>query len=225
MRICICGGGSLGIVCAGVFLSKGNSVNILSGHPEKWENQISVFDPDNKEFSGVLSIVTSDAQKAVESSDIVLLCVPVYLIERILLDIKPYLKDQTFVGSVVSSTGFFITAHEVLGKKFPLFGFQRVPFISRIRKYGEIGDLLGYKSSLNVAVENTEEPDKLKLKLQDLFITPVKLLNSFYEASLTNSNPILHTGRLYTMWKDYDGEIFPTQSFFTEIGQWMLPRC
>ena len=40
------------------------------------------------------------------------------------------------------------------------------------------------------------------------------LLKSFYEAALTNSNPILHTGRLYAMWKDWNGEIYPRCSFF-----------
>lgn len=214
MKICICGGGSLGIVCACVFLSQHHSVNILSGHPHKWNKRISVFDSENKLYAGELSIVTDDAQEAVEASDMVLLCVPGYLIEQTLSDIKPYLKKETVVGSIVSSTGFFFTAHEVLGKEFSLFGFQRVPFISRVRHYGSVGDLLGYKPSLNVAIENIEKPEQLRLKLQRLFMTPVKLLNSYYEASLTNSNPILHTGRLYSMWKDYNGEIYPTQSLF-----------
>ena len=37
-KICICGGGSLGLVCAGVFLSKKFSVSILTEHPDNWHN-------------------------------------------------------------------------------------------------------------------------------------------------------------------------------------------
>lgn len=49
--ITICGGGSLGLVCAGVFLSKGFSVNILTGHPENWNKEIMVYDPTGKNLA------------------------------------------------------------------------------------------------------------------------------------------------------------------------------
>ena len=36
MKICICGGGSLGHVCAGVMASQEDvELNILSGHPDR----------------------------------------------------------------------------------------------------------------------------------------------------------------------------------------------
>ena len=45
MKICICGGGSLGHVCAGVMASqKDVQLNILSGHPERWQKIITVTD-------------------------------------------------------------------------------------------------------------------------------------------------------------------------------------
>lgn len=214
MKICICGGGSLGIVCAGVFVSQGHVVNILTGHTGAWNKNISVYDPHEKEYGGELSLVTDNPKVAISGVDIILLCVPGYLIEKTLKEIKPYLGKDTIIGSVVSSTGFFFTAHEVLEPQYELFGLQRVPFISRVREYGSVGDLLGYKESLNIAVENSKDSEGLRRKLETLFMTPVNLLDNFYEASLTNSNPILHTGRLYSMWKDYDGEVFTKPSFF-----------
>lgn len=212
--ICICGGGSLGIVCAGVFLSLGFKVNILTGHPSNWQKDIIVYDLDNKEYGGTLNIVTDQAKEAVNYADLILLCVPGYLIEKTLSTIKPWLRKGTIVGSIVSSTGFFFIAHEVLDADITLFGFQRVPFISRCRQYGAVGDLLGYKKSVNVAVENCKDSEMLRQFLEMLFITPVKLLDNYYEASLTNSNPILHTGRLYSMWKDYNGEIYDSPGHF-----------
>lgn len=214
MKICICGGGSLGIVCAGVFASQGHNVSILSGHADKWKKRISVFDSNGKEYYGDLSLITDSSQKAVEECDMILLCVPGYLIEKTLSDIRPYLKEDSVIGSIVSSTGFFFIAHEILGDRFELFGFQRVPFISRVREYGSVGDLLGYKDSLNVAIENSKNSERLRITLETLFMTPVRLLNNFYEVSLTNSNPILHTGRLYSMWKDYDGKVFEKPNLF-----------
>jgi hypothetical protein len=42
-------------------------------------------------------------------------------------------------------------------------------------------------------------------------------MQNYYEVSLTNSNPILHPSRLYTMWKDWqEGIVYPTQPLFYE---------
>ncbi len=46
IRICICGGGSLGHVCAAVLASReGVSVSILSCHPASWQKSVSAEDP------------------------------------------------------------------------------------------------------------------------------------------------------------------------------------
>ncbi|MDE6538167.1 MAG: NAD/NADP octopine/nopaline dehydrogenase family protein [Muribaculaceae bacterium] len=214
--ICICGGGSLGLVCAGVFVSKGIKVNILSGHPEKWNNNILVVDKVGKEYRGEISKISSNPAEVISGSDLILLTQPGFLLESTLKQIKPFLKDGAIVGSVVSSTGFFFFAHKILGKTHPLFGFQRVPFIARQKEYGHIGELLGYKPSLNVAIEYTDKTDKLINILSYLFDTPINLLNSFYEASLTNSNPILHTGRLYSLWANYHGDRYEKPILFYE---------
>ncbi|MDE6577700.1 MAG: NAD/NADP octopine/nopaline dehydrogenase family protein [Muribaculaceae bacterium] len=211
--LCICGGGSLGLVCAGVFLSEGLIVNILTGHPEKWSKEIVVYDSDKKSYSGVLNHISDKAGEVVPEADIILLCLPGYLIEKTLREIKPYLKKDTSVGSIVASTGFFFSAHDILPKDIQLFGFQRVPFIARQREYGRIGDLLGYKPSLNVVIENSRDIEKTRLILEQIFQTPVKTLDNYLEVSLTNSNPILHTGRLYTMWSKDDFKK-DRQSFF-----------
>lgn len=213
-KICIVGGGSLGLVCAGVLLSHGLQVNILSGHPDNWNNIIKVFAVNGKCYEGELNKVTSVAADAVSECDVVLLTVPGFLIKKMLYEIKPYINKSTIVGSIVSSTGFFFFAHDILEKEQCLFGFQRVPFIARQRKYGEVGELLGYKSELKVAVENCTNKDELQKELEIHFETPVNLLNNFYEASLTNSNPILHTGRLYSMWKEFNGEPYSQQTLF-----------
>lgn len=230
MKICICGGGSLGHVCAAFFAAQGEDVCILSGHPDKWHNEVTCYDKRNKCYYGTLRCVSSDPQKVVADANIVLLCLPGYLIKNTLESIKPYLHSSSIVGSIVSSTGFFFFAHEVLGKEYSLFGFQRVPFIARVRNYGKDADLLGYKPSLNVAIEpaqhTTKSAEKIRYTLESLFKTPTVLLESFYEASLTNSNPLLHTSRLYTMWHSHNGEPIENPQLFyadwTDVASEML---
>lgn len=206
LKITICGGGSLGHVCLGVLSSqKGVSVSLLSNHIEKWRDTILVKDINGKEFVGKLDGISSDPKDVIPNADIILFCLPGFLIEETLLKIKPFLTDDAVVGSIVCSTGFFFFAHQILENRRPLFGFQRVPFIARIVEYGKFANLLGYKESLSIAEENISGKESFRKKIENLFSTPVKLLNSFYEVSLTNSNPILHTGRLYSMWHDWSG--------------------
>ena len=218
MKICICGGGNLGHVVAGyIAAQKEHEVCILTRHPERWSQTIYIEAPGNSILEGHLCGVFSKAEDAVSDADIVWLCLPGFAIRETLLQVKDYLQPEAAVGSVVSSTGFFFEAMQVLSSLQPLFGFQRVPFIARVIEYGHRARLMGYKDSLNLAIEHTEHPEQLRDTLDDMLHTPIRLLGSYYEASLSNSNPLLHPSRLYTLWKDWhEGDIYPRVPFFYE---------
>lgn len=204
MKICICGGGNLGHVTAGFFAAQEDlQVTLLTTKPERWSQYLEVVDVNGKTYKGKLEKISSEPKEVIPGADIVLVCLPGFAIHDELCSIVPYLDNKTWVGTVVSSTGFFFEAMEVLPKTQPLFGFQRVPFISRIINYGHVAELKGYKESLSVAVEQTYNKEEVRTTLEKLFKTPTKLLDSYYEVSLSNSNPLLHTARLYTMWKDW----------------------
>lgn len=204
MKICICGGGNLGHVTAGFFAAQETlKVSLLTTKPERWSHYLEVVDVNGKTYKGKLERISSNPKDVIPGADIVLICLPGFAIHEELCSIAPYLDDKTWVGTVVSSTGFFFEAMDVLPKNQPLFGFQRVPFISRIINYGHVAELKGYKESLSVAVEQTDKKEEVRATLEKLFLTPTKLLDSYYEVSLSNSNPLLHTARLYTMWKDW----------------------
>jgi len=213
--ICICGGGSLGHVIAGWLSAKGKAeVNILTSNPEMWSHTLIVDTPDKRILQGTIGNISCHPENVIPNADVVLLCVPGFAIRDMLKKIRGCLKKETFVGSVFSSTGFFFEALEILDEEQPLWGFQRVPFIARTAEYGHSAHLMGYKSSLSIAVEHSNEKDFFRALIEDWFETPVKLLNNWYEASLTNSNPLLHTSRLYTMFAE--GQIYPRMIYFYE---------
>ena len=198
MKVCICGSGSLGHVCAAVLSSrKGVSVSLLSRKPDLWAGEVVATDPDGKQYCGRLDRVSSSAQELIPGSDLVLLCLPGFAIRPTLEKIKPFVGN-TPVGSIVSSSGFFFEAMEIMPGQ-PLFGFQRVPFIARTDNYGRSARLLGYKKQLALATVNVKDPESLRLMWERLWDTPTILLDSYLEAAISNSNPILHTGRLYSM--------------------------
>ena len=222
MQICICGGGSLAHVCSGVLASDAdNKVSLLTRRPTEWHDSIEVFDPKGKTYTGHFEHISSQPSEVIPNADIVLLCLPGYAIAEVLQQIKPYLSPKTYVGSIVCSTGFFFFSHEILAPHDRLFGFQRVPFIARTINYGESANLLGYKNEVAVAIEPyAEDTEALRRWIEKAFHTPTRLLNHYYEVSLTNSNPILHTSRLYSMWKDWKGEPFSSNIPF--YREWTL---
>ncbi len=214
MRICICGGGSLGHVCAGVLASQEDiQLSIYTGHPNQWQRDLMVTDSYGKQYSATLYKISGQPEEVIPDQDIILLCLPGFMIEKTLLEIRPYIGNAK-VGSVVSSTGFFFFAHDILDPDTPLFGFQRVPFIARVGEYGKSARLLGYKSELSIATENVADRENFQKKIERLFMTPIRMLDSFYEVALSNSNPILHTGRLYTMLRGKENAIFDHKILF-----------
>lgn len=220
--VCICGGGNLGHVVAGFLSAHGDcEVTLLTRHPERWQKQLEITTPEGGLLMGQIKNFSSDPNKVVSHADIVLLCLPGFSIRDVLRQIAPALTAGTAVGSIVCSTGFFFEAFKALPAQTPLFGFQRVPFISRLTDYGHKADLLGYKPNLSIAIEQTNDKETLRAEIEHLFRVPVQLLSSYYEVSLTNSNPLLHPARLYSLWKDWhEGVVYPNESLFYE--QWTV---
>ena len=218
--ITICGGGSLGHVIAGWLAARNHAiVNILTNHPERWQHEIEIDTTENELLKAKLHIISNKPEDVIPMADVVLLCLPGFLIRSELEKLKHHLSPNTFVGSVFSSTGFFFEAHEVLSDTQPLWGFQRVPFISRVNEYGKSAHLLGFKQSHNVALEHVAKSDKAAFvqMLSEWFERPIHMLNNYYEASLTNSNPLLHTSRLYTMFGgENEGRTYSRMILFYE---------
>ncbi|WP_304973891.1 NAD/NADP octopine/nopaline dehydrogenase family protein, partial [uncultured Alistipes sp.] len=227
---CICGGGALGHVLAGVIGAQGYDVRMLTGHPDAWQSEITVEDLAGSRCTGRLHTISDRAECTAGAADIVLLCVPGHLIRRELLRIAPCLKPGTRVGSIVSSTGFFIMAKRIFGTDYPLFGFQRVPFIARVGKYGSSAQLLGYKSRLNMAFTDARTAEECIPLFESILRTPVSPLHHILEAMLTNSNPILHPARLYGLFSEWRPgmtyeRIIPFYEAWDDRSSEVLIRC
>jgi hypothetical protein len=204
MNITVCGGGNEGHVIAGYLAAhKDNKVSLLTRQPQKWAQTLEIFDNEGREYIGKLDKLSNVPYEVIPMADIVIVCVPGFAIHDVLTGIAPYLNKKTWVGTVVASTGFFFEAFELLPKEQTLFGFQRVPFISRIIEYGHMAELKGYKKSLGIAVEQTEDKEIIRQVIEGLFGSPTILLDSYYDVALSNSNPLLHTARLYSLWKEW----------------------
>lgn len=121
LNICICGGGSLGHVIAGVAASKGFNVSVLTRHPDKWNPSLCIEDCHGRIFSAPLTSVTDNPAAVIPQADMVLLCLPGFAIEEELIHIRPFLQERTCIGSVVCCTGFFFYSLPGVGQqRFPI---------------------------------------------------------------------------------------------------------
>lgn len=221
MRIVICGGGGLGHTCAGVLSNhEGITVDMLTNRPDKWSHNFKINTPDKGTIIGKLDRISSNPENLIPDADIVFFCLPAFLVEETIIKIKQFLKPNTIVGAVFGCTGFFLFAHKHLPSTAKLFALQRVPYVSRVVEYGKEANLLGYRDKLIMAVENVDDRESFRQFIESGFGELVELCDSFYEVTLSNSNPILHTGRLFTMWKDWEGKPYDSCSLF--YNEWTL---
>lgn len=227
--ICICGGGSLGHTIAASASNRGYRVNLLTGHPERWSNHLDVTDCRGQVIHGTIHQVSKHPEEVISSSDVILLCVPGYMIEPVLKQIAPFVGPKQEIGTVVSSSGFFWMARHLLGEGKRLFGFQRVPFISRVTRYGQAADLKGYKSSLKIGGNRHSDLQGLAGFFTDALSTPTHPLGHYLEAALTNSNPLLHPSRIYGMLSPIEGDLYDHEFLFYEewddFSSKVLIRC
>ncbi|MBI9052568.1 MAG: NAD/NADP octopine/nopaline dehydrogenase family protein [Bacteroidales bacterium] len=204
LNILVVGGGNLGHAIYGkAAQNKYINVSLLTSRPNLWASELKVYEEDGS-FSKVKMLNVSDsAEEIVPNADLIILTIPSFLIRNTLIEIEPLIKTGAWVGSIQCSGGYFWMAQSILPKGTKIFGFQRVPFISRIREYGSSVNIKGYKKQLKIATNKSSDNDHTIINnLKKIFNTPTIKLKSFLEVTLTNSNPILHPSRLYDLFKN-----------------------
>ena len=107
-KICICGGGALGHVAAGYIAARSKAeVRVLTNHPERWSRSISVHTPEGESLIGSLSMISSSAKDVVTGADVLLFCLPGFLIKEELEKVKPYLGNVSLYLDGALKNGFF----------------------------------------------------------------------------------------------------------------------
>lgn len=203
MNLAIIGGGNLAhaiAVSASLFFGK---VSVLATGHESWAKKLTAVFPGNEIVTSKDIVCSNDPETIIKDADAILFTVPSHIIPSKLIMVKPYLKKDSIIGSIIASGGFFWIARSILGTDLPLFAFQRVPFICRIQEKGRSVSVTGTKNELFVANHFSKDSSDKYYKMVELFEKSFRSriiqLESYLEVTISNSNPILHTTRLYTL--------------------------
>ncbi|WCG90529.1 NAD/NADP octopine/nopaline dehydrogenase family protein [Proteus terrae] len=190
-NILVIGGGNIGHALIYDISDKCN-ITLIVHEKKKWNTKLE----DSKgELSS--SFIVKDWSEPLEKYyNYIFITLPMIYRDSAFQLIK---KNNIENSNIIGITGFgnFESLCEEHIKNNNFGSFQRVPYIARIVKYGEKIDILSKKDLLNLYIKDSQE--KTKLELESIFNVPINLLKSHYQNTLSNSNPLLHTSRIYTL--------------------------
>lgn len=217
-RITVIGGGNIGTLMAAEFSHKGHAVTLFTSKPVSWSNTLSVYDSTGAKLleSGRIS-VTNDLEEAVSGADLIWVVYPSFLFADISAKLLPYTKPGQMIGVVPGSGGAEFAFRPHIQRGCTFFGLQRVHSIARLKEPGASVFALGRKKQLYFSAFPAAQADPLKALLEDLFDLPCTILPNYLNVTLTPSNPILHTSRLYSMFSVHSPDtVYPKNPFFYE---------
>lgn len=206
MRIGIIGGGNLGTLIAAQVAHQGHTVTVVTSSPHRWCREIEVTDTvTGHDFRAPLAEVSDDPAK-LATCEYIFLTVPPEVFSHWAGILPNVLRKSQTLIVVPGSGGAEIAFHHLINEGVRVYGLQRVPYIARLETYGHHVKLLGTKPKLFGAAIPSNRSDQVSRDISTLFETPTETLGTYLAVTLTPSNPILHTSRLYSMFRDYTKE-------------------
>lgn len=140
-----------------------------------------------------------DPAKCLPSADYLIFCVPSHVRAKLLREISSFINPKTILGAFPGVSGFNDEVVDILPENKSYFASQRVPFISRVLESGKVDSLK--KDELYIAISPFANENIIE-DIDCLLSISVKKIKSFDLINLTNSNPLLHTARIYDFLKN-----------------------
>lgn len=209
MNITVVGGGNIGTQFAVHCAHAGHSVTMYTSRPDEFDSELMIVDESgNVVLKGILNNVTSSAEVAMADADLVLITVPSTLMKKTADEIGPFIRSNALIGVVPGNGGSECAFKKCIDRGITFFAIERVPAVARLLEYGKVVRSVGYRSELHVAALPHSMSKHCCELVSSLFDMPCKPIACFLSMTLTPSNPILHTTRLKTIFKDYQEGVF-----------------
>ena len=201
-QVCIIGGGNIGITCAvDISLNKNYKVSLLTKKAALLPEQLKIHDTESNTDRVSNSVtITDDENVALKNCDIVIVTVPSFLTESTVKQIAPFKPVIVFFFPGYGGKEFF--SKILIEQGIMIAGLERVPYIARLDS--DFTANSSKKKELACAAVNSKNTEYACSLIEDFFNIPCKRINNYLTISLTPSNPILHTARLYSLFNKYD---------------------
>lgn len=196
-KICVVGAGNVGVATAVDIVNATHKEVVL--HTSKaigLANDFIKVDSDSHETRMANITVTSDYEISLKNTDLVIITVPTFVIQPIIENISRYTPKIILFIPGFGGKEFF--CKNLIEKGCVIAGLGRSPYICRLENPQKVS--ASKKKELQVATVN--KCDEIDSILSKLFEIPIKKYPNYLVVAFTPSNPILHTARLYSMFKD-----------------------
>jgi len=233
--VCITGAGNAAHVFIPYFVKQGFEVTVFASFKDEAERLqkgcdenggITIFDrqdPSNTfEYKGMPKAISKHAVDVVPQADYIIAALPSFAIGPTLTAIKDHLKEGSIIFVLPGMGGADFVAKEVLKNelasgKTTMAGVVPMPLNCRITDFGKRVELSALKQTYDVATLPSRNAGVAARAFQSLLNKPTNVIGNYAGINLHCSNPNLHPGRLYRMWKGYkEGTVYPENPLFYE---------
>ena len=206
-NVCLVGGTATTHYLSSILGEKSNyNVNVLTRNPTLWNNNTKIYDNDNNIIChGNIDTISDKPNEVIPNSDIIIISVPSFALNDIILQIKPYIRDGMIIGKFPGTGGFdWLCKKHLDCKNITIFGTQRLPFIVRTLDYGLSCKVYGHKKKNIFSCIPFSQSNLIQHILQDILTYECIPLKNYLNITLVPSNPILHPSRLYSMFRNWN---------------------
>lgn len=220
-KIAVLGGGNMGSLLS-VKFSQDSDVTLYlnSNKKAQYHKDMRAYNSDKRAYTtGKIQKITTNLAEATSDAEWIFVTFPSFVFESFASKLLALLKSGQHLVFVPGSGGAELYFKDALKKGCTISGLQRVHSVARITEAGKEVCESGVRNMLKVASVPqafNEQACKVIGELYDIEVAP---LNSYLNVTLINSNPILHTSRLFTIFKDYvcgDGNGYDKLPLFYE---------
>lgn len=210
MRITVIGGGNMGSILS-VKFSQNNDVTLYLNSPyekvEDYSKEMRIYNEDKNTYvSGKIQNITDDLHEAVNDAQWIFITYPAFLFGALADKLIPLLHEGQHLVGIPGSGGFELFFSKALEKGCTLTGLQRVHSVARVIERGRLVRESGVRSSISCASIPSAFGNEAAQFLSECYSLPVCALENYLNITMINSNPILHTSRLYSIFKDFEAE-------------------
>ncbi len=204
MRIAIIGGGNIGTQFAVHCVAKRHKTYLLTSKPQLISNKIQILDETGKcTLTGDGITATNSYEDACSNADVIFVTHPAPFMDKVAELMFPYIRQGTMIGLIPGTGGGECPFKKYVDKGCVVFGLQRAPSVSRLVEYGKKVRCVGYRDRLYLSAIPRIKSESCCAVVSDIFDIPCCPLPNYLNVTLTPSNPILHTTRLYSIFREY----------------------
>lgn len=231
MMVTIVGGGNIGTQFAVHCAEKKHKVLVFTSTPGVFGTHLNIVDAEGTTtHEGDIVGATDDPEKAFRKADLIVVTVPSTVMKSVADLVYEYADSRAFICVVPGNGGSECAFRRCIERGNVFFGLERVPAIARLVKKGETVRSVGYREELHVASIPATKVQICCDMIRSIFDVSTRAIPTFLNLTMTPSNPVLHTTRLRTIFRNYKpGVVYKSVPLFYEewddISSELLLAC